>query len=187
MRTGTGTARSIAAVVAAILLLGPALAAETETQATITQLRAAFLFNFAKFMELPPGALPHGTPMSLCVVEDERVADALEQMVKGHAVANHPLAVQRRSLKEPLHGCHLVFASGLDSSRSAQVVDALAGIPALSVGDSEAFARAGGMAYLYVEDGRMRFGVNVEAAQRAGVQLSSRLLVLARIVKGGAR
>jgi hypothetical protein len=143
-------------------------------------LKAAFLYNFAKFAEWPADA-PSG-PLTLCVLGDAAVADALEETVKGHRIDDRDLVVSRVKAGR-LQTCHLLYLAGLDAKRSAQAFDELKNAPVLTVGDHDQFAQRGGIAAFIVDGGKMRFAINVEAAQRARLRVSSRLLSLARVVK----
>ena len=143
-------------------------------------LKAAFLFNFAKFVEWPADS-GTSSPLTLCVLDDSAVEDALGQLVNGGPVNGR--MVTRAKGARPLRSCHLLYVGDSDSGRAAATLDELKGAPILTVGDGDAFARGAGMIGLFVEDGRMRFAINADAAQRAGLRLSSKLLNLAKIVK----
>jgi uncharacterized protein DUF4154 len=151
--------------------------------AAISKVKAAFLYNFAKFAEWPPETLPPGQQLHLCVVGDDAVADALEQTIKGRAIEGHELSVRVVESDVLLRGCHLVYVDGRDARRSSQLAESLKGTSVLSVGDGENFAEQGGVAQLVLEQDRMRFAVNVTAVERARLRLSSKLLSLASIVK----
>ncbi len=169
----------------AIVLI--ALAAQTALTAqsiTPPALRAAFLFNFAKFVEWP-GDQPDNGPLNLCVLDDVAVEESLAQLMDGAPVAGRSVTLVRSVRNRPLRGCHVLYIGDTDPERIAATLDELRHAPVLTVGDGEPFARGGGMIGLFVEDGRMRFAINPDAAQRASLKLSSRLLNLARIVKEG--
>ena len=151
--------------------------------AAVSKVKAAFLYNFAKFAEWPAESLPPGQQLQLCVVGDDAVADALEETIKGRAIEGHELSVRVVDSDALLRSCHLVYVDGRDARRSAQLIDALKGLTVLSVGDGEKFAELGGVAQLVLEQDRMRFAVNVTAAERARLRLSSKLLSLASIVR----
>jgi hypothetical protein len=146
-------------------------------------LRAAFMYNFAKFTEWPANVIPRDQPMVFCVTDDAPMAEALEQIVKGRAVGGHALAVRRVGLDNGVRACHLLYASGLDAKRTNDLLGTLDQLPVLTVGDFERFAQMGGVASFFVEDGKMRFSINIDSAQRAGLRVSSKLLMLARIVR----
>jgi hypothetical protein len=84
---------------------------------------------------------------------------------------------------DAFRACHVLYLAGLDAKRAQPILDELKGAPVLTVGDREQFAQSGGVAGLFVEQGRMRFAINLEAAQRCRLRISSRLLSLAKIVK----
>jgi uncharacterized protein DUF4154 len=151
--------------------------------ATAAALTSAFLYNFAKFTEWPADSLAPGQRLALCVLGDNAVATALDQTIKGHAIESHELTVELLKPDASARSCHLLYVSGLDEKRSAQLIESLKSVPVLTASDANRFAELGGVAQLTLENGRMRFAINVSAAQRARLQLSSKLLSLARIVK----
>jgi hypothetical protein len=169
------------AVLAALVLLWSAPVGAQGV--TAPMLKAAFLYNFANFAEWPVGALAPAQPLSLCVVGDNAVADALTQTIKGRKVDNHELTVEVLKADGPIRWCHLLYVSGLDSKQAGQLLDVLKNSPAFTVSDGERFAEMGGVAQLILENDRMRFAVNVAAAQRAQIKISSKLLTLAKIIK----
>lgn len=145
--------------------------------------KAAFLYNFAKFTEWPVAVLPPGRGLSLCVLDDRPVADALSQTIKGHAIEGHDLGVQALAANASPAGCHLLYISAGEAMRSPQLLASMRELPVLTVSDAAAFAESGGIIQLSVENDHMRFAINPAAADRAKVRLSAKLLSLARIVK----
>lgn len=174
-----------AALAVMYLCFGAGAEALSAQRTTPSDLKAAFLSNFAKFTEWPSDALGPGQRLTLCVMGDASIADALERAIEGRHIGGHELAVQIVSLDGPLRSCHLLYASGLDTVRSTQFFQALNGAPVFTVGDGDRFAESGGVAQLILEGDRMRFAINVTSAQRARLTLSSKLLGLAQIVKDG--
>jgi hypothetical protein len=174
------TAGQCAFVAALLVGAGGTVAGQT---AAASSVKAAFLYNFAKFAEWPAEALAPGQRLALCVIGDPSVADALEQTIKGRVHEGHELTVQVVRADGALKACHLVYVDGADKAGSAQVIAALKGAPVLSVGDATRFAEDGGVAQLALEHDRMRFSINVAAAERARLRLSSKLLGLAKIVR----
>lgn len=146
-------------------------------------LKAAYLFNFAQFVEWPADAVPAGAPLTVCIVDDGAVAGALEQTVKGRTVVGHALTVIRLAPVATLPTCHVIYLGGSDQKYSADLLKALNGRLVLTVSDAPRFARSGGMVELFLEGGRMRIAVNTDALQRGKVRLSSRVLQLATIVR----
>ena len=174
--------KRLAVALAALLLSWTAPVAAQRV--TAPALKAAFLFNFVNFIEWPADVLAPGQPLSLCVVGDTAVADALEQTIKGRSIDNHALTLSvMKATDTPVLQCHLVYVGGSDAKRLDQILFALIGTSIFSVGDGDRFAETGGVAQLIVENGRVRFAVNMDAARRAHLKISSKLLSLATILK----
>jgi hypothetical protein len=170
-----------AAVATAYGLLGPGPAlAQT---ASAPALKAAYLVNFAKFTEWPAEAARPGAALVLCVAGEPRVTKALEEATAGRDVDGHPLTTRSVDIEGPVHACHVVYVEDADGRRTLQLLERVKDKPILTVSDHNNFARMGGVANLFIEGGRMRFAVNVDALQRSKLRLSSRLLSLAKIVK----
>ena len=182
-RRGPAFRRYGAVLLVAASVVAPLSGKESDQPVQVSRVTAAFLYNFAKFTEWPADRLGAGETLSMCVVGDFPVADALEMTIKGRSVEGHPLAVQLLKADGPLRTCHLVFVGGSESKRSAEILQTLRGASVLSVGDAPSFAEIGGVAQLILENDRMRFAVNVSAAQTARLQMSSKLLSLATIVR----
>jgi hypothetical protein len=148
-------------------------------------LKAAFVYNFAKFTEWPADVLPATALFSACVLGDDSVGDALARTVQGRQLAGHGISVSRVQLAGSLRGCHLLYMSGVTPAQVAVVVTAIRGAPVLTISDIDDFPRLGGIAHVFVENGKMRFDLNLEIARRARLQLSSKLLALAAHVHDG--
>lgn len=166
-----------------LVCLWPA-AAGAQT-ASVHALKAAFLYNFAKFTEWPAEVLPAGRPMQLCVAGDNFVADALERTIEGRAIEGHPLVARVVSLDGDLGSCHLLYVSGADVPGAMRALQASLVASTFIVSDRKGFARDGGVAELIEEGDRLRFAINVGAAKRGRLTLSSRLLSLATLIKDG--
>jgi hypothetical protein len=182
LRTAGGRWRWIVAAAIALSVAFRPLSASAQNSTTVA-LKAAFLYNFAKFAEWPAAALAPGQRLSLCVLGEQAIADALELTISGRAVDGHELTVQMVKADGPLRSCHLLYIGDRDTKRVALVLEALKGAPVLTVGEGDKFAASGGVAQLIVENDRMRFAVNVTSARRSGLKMSSKLLSLATIVK----
>jgi len=150
---------------------------------TELSLKAAFVLNFAKFTQWPERALPQAAPLVACVLGDTVFSDVLEGYVKGHPVDGHQIVVSRLAADGKPQSCNLLYISGITAKQAEIVVAGLNAASVLTVSDVDPFARSGGMVQLYVEDGKMRFRINLENTTRSGLQLSSKLLALATLVK----
>jgi len=166
----------------AICLFTSAASAQTAT-VTAAALRAAFLFNFAKFSVWPADTLAPGQRLSMCVVGDAAVADTLGQTIKGHDIEGHELTVTVLKADQSASGCHLLYVSASEIKRSAGLLLGIKPASVFTVSDADGFAQSGGVAELIVENDRIRFAINVAAAHRTRLSISSKLLSLATIVK----
>jgi YfiR/HmsC-like len=150
---------------------------------TELSLKAAFIHNFLKFTEWPKDVLAPAAPLAVCVLGDAAFGDVLQNYVKGHPVDGHEIVVSHIASDAKPRLCHLLYVSGITARQAAQVVVALNDSPVLTLSDIDPFARIGGMAQLYVQDGRIRFRINLDNTKRSRLNFSSRLLSLATLVK----
>jgi hypothetical protein len=166
--------------VAVLIILVCGAGSRTASQeAAPPSLKAAFLFNFAKFAEWPRDS---SGPLTLCVLHDRAAEEALAQLVHGASINGRSVAVARTTTRDGLAPCHLVYLASDDLPSLDPVLADLRGRPVLTVGDGEPFARHGGMIGLLVEGNKMRFAINPGAAHRSGLRISSKLLALATLV-----
>jgi hypothetical protein len=147
------------------------------------QLKAAFLFNFAKFVEWPQDAFQgEKAPITLCVFRHDPFGGALDEVIRGKAINNRDLLARRINELSELKTCQVVFVGDSAEKQLPEVLNSLKGASALLVGESEDFAERGGGIQFFLENNKLRFAINVDAIQRARLQASSKLLALARIV-----
>jgi len=145
--------------------------------------KAAFLFNFAKFVEWPAAAFRDASePIVLGVVGDDPFGDTLDRMLAEKKIRGRTLVVKRFETVDSLERCHILFVSRAESAHLDRVLARIHGTPTLTVGDGERFAEVGGMIGFTVERSRVRFDVDLQAARRAGLNPSSELLKVARVV-----
>ena len=178
-----GVGRALYWHVLAMLVVTPFAAAAPADRASESAVRAALVYNFAKFTEWPANLIAPGELLSLCVAEDSSMAAELEELVANRTVGQRGLTVRRVRLDQSLLTCHLLYARGLDARRTTRLLDLIGSAPILTISDHEEFAQNGGIANFFVDGGRIRFAINVAAVQRARLQVSSKLLILARVVK----
>jgi hypothetical protein len=172
----------IAAALIALLALTQPIAAAADVAADVA-VKAAFLYNFAKFAEWP--GLAAGAPIVICVVGDDRLAAAMVETVRGQLLSGHALEVAQPRETAQWHSCHLLFIADAEVRHAAAGLETLKSLPVLTISDGKDFARATGITELFIEAGRMRFAINLDTADASGVHLSSRLLGLAKIVRKG--
>jgi hypothetical protein len=170
--------RAWASILATLVLAAPAGGASHQEYA----LKAAFLLNFARLVEWPAEVRPgEGEPLVVAVMGSASVRRVIAQGLEGARAGSHPLEVRRLENAAQIPGSHIVFVAGRGEP-DAELLDRSRSHKALSVGESPGFARRGGVIGLFTEEKKLRFEINVEAAKGAGIQLSSRLLRLARII-----
>lgn len=168
-------------------LLGGQAVAPAATAATRSPeytLKAAFLFNFVKFVDWPADTFAdEKSPFSLCVLGGEDPFDgSLDELVANEAVNGRPIAVRRKTRGADLRTCHLLFIDRTERERQAEILASLRGSPVLTVGETDRFLAEGGLFNFFLEANRVRFEVNLPAVERTPLKVSSKLLRLARVV-----
>lgn len=147
------------------------------------KVKTAFLFNFAKFIEWPPSSFATArSPFAICVLGQDPFGGVLTDTLQGKMIGDRPLAVRRLKDKSEARGCQIVFVSSSESPHLADIVETLRGGNVLLVGESTGFATSGGTIEFTLEDDRVRFTINTDAADRSGLKFSSKLLALAQLV-----
>ncbi|MCB1957225.1 MAG: YfiR family protein [Rhodocyclaceae bacterium] len=173
-------------LLAALLsLMFVALATDRDAlaQPTEYQLKAVFLLNFARYIEWPAGSLHEGEPIQLCVLGRDPFGAALEA-IDGKQAQNRAVDVRMLVLPEQTEGCHVLFVSGSEERRVASLLRGLGQAPVLTVSDLDGFVEAGGAIGFATVDDRIRFDINAEALQRAGLRPSAQLMKIARHIVG---
>ena len=162
---------------AVVLLLAPHAAGQDVTEPA---LKAAFILSFAKFTEWPVDALPAAKPLVLCVLGDDAVGAELERAVKARVIDGRSLTVAFAAAVVP-RTCQVLYVSGMPSTQASQVMANLHDTPVLTISDLDGFTDIGGIAQFYFEQGRLRFTIRVQSVKRARLEISSRLLALAKL------
>ena len=164
-----------------------ALAGLTGAAAPVSeyQLKAVFLFNFAHFVEWPPGALAEeNSPFVIGVLGKDPFGGSLEEVVRGEAVSRHPLAIERYADITRLRDCQILFIPAAELPHLPQVLDALKGRSVLTVTDGP--APRGVVIALLKEDSHIRLRIDLAAARANNLTISSKLLRPAEIVGAGS-
>jgi YfiR/HmsC-like len=166
-----------------ILFAGAARAAQDNPSEY--QLKAAFVFNFAKFVDWPANTYSRPqSPFTICILGADPFGPAMDDALRGKTIANHPVVVERIKDAVAARHCQIVFVSASEKRRLRDILKSLKGANVLIVGDVGGFAAAGGTIELTLQDNRVRFEINTGAADGAGLRISSKLLALATIVHG---
>jgi hypothetical protein len=146
------------------------------------RVKAAFLFNFAKFVQWPPQAFKSAdSPIEICVLGPNPFGTSLQMVVQGKMVGHRTFVVREVRDAQQAGECHIVFASAAGWTRSRAVLGNINKYCVLTVGETGEFIDGGGIINLRLEEARVRVEINPDAAERAGLRISSKLLSLAEI------
>jgi hypothetical protein len=140
-----------------------------------SQVKAAFLFNFAKFVSWPA---PGEGPLVVGIAGDDAFAQIVTQTVRGRSVNGRELQTRRLADGDDPSGCQVVFVGVMRPHDAADWLRRVRG-PVLTVGETVQFLRDGGMVRFYIENKNVRFQINQKNAEAAGLKISSQLLTLA--------
>jgi len=168
-----------------MLLAALLLAGVTPGQAVDEyQLKAAVLYNLAKFVEWPANTFKNRTdPIVSCVLGDSPFGRSLERELNGRSIEDRKFVVRRISEVRQGSGCQILIITALERKRWRSTLGEIKASGILTFGETDGFAADGGVANTRIESGKVRIQINVEAAEREGLRISSRLLSLAEIVK----
>ena len=150
-----------------------------------SRVKAAYLYNFAKFVEWPAGVFRNpDDPAVICVVGDERTSDVLEPAVVGKRANGRPVEARRPHSSAEFKSCQVLFIGFSDEDRIAQSLGEVQRSSVLTVGQSPHFIALGGMINLAFKDTTIELEIDPEPSTAVGLKISSRLLVVAQLVKG---
>jgi hypothetical protein len=166
----------LVAMLAAALVPLPVRGAERDSVLEY-RVKAAFLYNFAKFIEWP--AQDTG-PIVLGVLGRDPFGAILDQTVEQKSINGRPLVIRRFANVPQAKECHIVFVGTSEKARFAEILPRLASFGILTVGEHHGFLQAGGMINFVVQDNNVHFEINPEAVRRPGIHISSNLLKLSR-------
>lgn len=145
------------------------------------EVKAAFLSNFTQFVKWPAKAFADpGAPFAIGIIGDDPFGSSLEKIVQGQSVAGRKITIRRSRSPGDVRGCQIVFIAKSERGRIAELIAGLQGANILIVGETEQFTRQGGAIGFTMEGDKVRLEITSGNAQRAGLELSSRLLKLNR-------
>ena len=148
------------------------------------QVKAAFLYNFAKFVEWPPQAFKSSSdPITICILGRNPFGTAIEEAVRGKAVEGRVFTVHPVSKVAEARGCQILFVSSSERKHLHSILGDLNISGVLTVGEGDGFTGEGGVIGFKLEGSRIRFEINAGAAERGSLRISSKLLSLAESVK----
>jgi len=173
--------RTVATVVWLLLAASSVLGQEKPGE---YQVKAAYLYNFGRFVEWPAKLTTANTgPFTICVLGEDPFGPALDTTLAGETIANQKVAARRISSLQESVDCQILFISSSEAKRLNKIIEALDKSAVLTVSDIPEFSQRQGMIQFVFEENRIRFEVNLTATQRAGLTLSSELLKVATLVR----
>ena len=152
------------------------------------ELKAAILYNLSKMVEWPPSAYADSqAPTVLCVLGQDPFGNSLKPLEQKQNTNGRPVSIRQLNNENGIRDCHVLYISSSERKAIAQILTRLNGSSVLTVGEMSQFAVHGGVIQFTLEDKQVHFEINLDAASRMALKISSRLLVLARIVKDQER
>jgi len=180
----TPSLRQVLWVLGVVVLLLGGTRAQSPTAGEY-QVKAAFLFNFAKFVEWPSSSFANASaPLRICVFGRDPFGDELRNITKDKTVNGRRLEVDQGMDLQAARTCHILFIASSETPRLKEIFEGLRGTEALTVGDTKGFVEQGGMINFVLEHERVQFEVNRKAAEDGGLKISSKLLAVAKLVVG---
>ena len=147
-------------------------------------IKAGFIYNFANLVQWPSNAFTQpDSPIVIGILGEDPFGTVLDRVLAGKKVNGRIFLVKRLKSASDLRECHIVFVSSSEMAHLGEAIHLVKGMPILTIGEIPGFAKRGGIINLFLEDNKVHFEVNVEAAKEADLNISSRLLALARIVQ----
>ena len=187
LRRGSTIRRT--AAVGFVMALGDCLTAGSPEQPFDEyQVKAAFIYNFAKFVQWPSNTFASSNePMAICVLGQNPFGHSLEDTVAGRAIEGRSLVVRHISIVNQAAGCQILFISSAENKRPLPILAEVKTPGILTIGESDASAADSVVINFKLEGGKVRFEINLEAAEREKLRISSRLLSLAHIVESNRK
>ena len=167
-------------VLSLVWLLAVGGVSAQDSAPTEYQIKAAFLYNFAKFVEWPPAVFSEtNSPIVIGILGENPFGNDLVKTVRDKTLNNRPLVIKVFHSPVEATNCHILFISTSEKARLPQILEALREVSVLTVGEMDRFTEAGGMINFVREGNKIRFQINEVAAKSAGLKVSSKLLSLA--------
>ena len=168
----------LAAVIAAQLLHAAIASAQNEGFSEY-DVKAAFLYNFGKFVEWPTNVFAStNAPLLIGVYGDNPFGNDLAEVVRGKVINGHPVIARQVSFSE-LKSCQILFICRSEQKNIKQILAALDGAGVLTVTEEMDLSQSGVMIDFIMDNDRIRFEINNSAAEKVGLKISSKLLILA--------
>ena len=192
--TGKALMRRSRLIVAVLLSVSVAVGANAQSSASAATseylIKAGFIYNFAQLVQWPSTAFSQAdSPIVIGILGTDPFGTSIDRVIENKKLDGRNLIVKRlrwsKDLKD-LTECNILFISSSEKEHIPDVINMLKWLPILTIGETPGFAARGGIINLTLEDNKVRFEVNIGAAKQANLNISSRLLALARIVPQAA-
>ncbi|MFZ0274403.1 MAG: YfiR family protein [Acidobacteriaceae bacterium] len=149
------------------------------------QVKAAFLFHFAQLVQWPPDAFSSGE-LLLCTLEDDPLYDELESTLQGRQIGSRTIRVRQVHASQAAHDCNMLVIDKTENRHLPSLLVTLRNVPVLTVGETDDFLNCGGMIRFRLVDNKLRFDINLAAADSSRLRISSQLLLLSSSVTRAA-
>lgn len=164
------------------VILTSMLFAQPLSGITEYQVKAAYLFNFTRFVEWPDSCFSDSTsPIVIGIMGEDPFREDLDNTVRNKLVQKRPLEIKRVRWGPEIKSCHILFICESEEKRFKLILNQIKNFPILTVGDVPGFLEKGGIINFYIEESRVRFEIDIKASETAKLPISSLLLKLARI------
>jgi hypothetical protein len=188
LETRHGLSRVTVCCLCLILFLASPWKLRANSNVEEYDVKAAFLFHFAQLVEWPEETFKDPTsPLTYCTIGDDPFHGSLDAALNGKTIGARSLRVLHLKQPQEIQGCHVLFIGAGEKKRLPAILLSAKGNAVLTVGESEHFLQEGGMIGFLLEENKIGFEINLEAAQNAKLRVSSRLLAVAKNVIGGQR
>src|SRR5438552_2507599 len=176
--------RSMAFAWLCFLLSAGALLSAEGPAPSEDQVKAAILFNLTKYVDWPAQSFANtNSPLILGILGEDNFGDDFRRMVEQKSINGRKLLVRHLASSEGAQAVHLLFISASEKKRLPEILAKLKGAPVLTVGETETFISLGGIIRLANRENRIRPEVNLAAAERAHLKISSKLLNVSDVIK----
>ena len=169
-----------------LILPAPVRAGSGQPASLEYPIKATYLYKFAPFVTWPEAAFDSpGSPFVLCIVGEDPFGSLLDQAVAGQRVGQHPIVVRRLQKVDRGANCHILFVGASRGQAAADALAVVKGAPVLTVTDSVGADTGASVIHFVVQDNRVRFRIDGQAAAQNGLVISSKLLSLALASRRG--
>ena len=170
----------LAALALGVCVCADAPRAEQRTATSEDDIKAAFLYNFTKFIDWP--AASSSEPFRICTVADPAFGMAVDRIIAGESIQGRAIERSAPAAPDAARACQILFIGRLENDRAERWIAAVRGLPVLVVGESRGVWERGAHINFVLEDNRVKFDVNTDGTAAASLAVSSKLLRVARAV-----